>query len=472
MSAPRQRRPRGSGSVKAENRVWYGRIRVGRNANPSKFEIGPERQPGSREGLTSAQAEARWQKMLADINATTRRPLAERMTLADAGAALVRHTRVVHTINTADSYRVSLDHHLAPSPELPDALAAITSDHVEGYVAAEMNPPPDKPPRAHKSIKNDIIVLSRVFTYAMSKGWVDSNPCVGVTRPVDDEKLDEIRFLEDEELEALLRATADTHRHHERTRRRIRRMHELRSEGLTWKQVAGELGVSEPTVHYYRKLDPDELDPEREAMAQVDRTLYLVAALIGLRQGELLGLPWLAVEWPGAGSSGRIRVERQFSRGRFSKPKGKRSRTVPMVERAAQELARLQLASDYRSDRDLVFAHPETGKPLDRTKLLKRYKATLVRAGLEERPFHDLRHTYAVKLARGGLAMSVLQAWMGHANITTTERYSRYQTGDNDTDLAEGAFAAAESRHKLRHKLSETEGISEPSTPANTGVEQ
>jgi hypothetical protein len=33
-------------------------------------------------------------------------------------------------------------------------------------------------------------------------------------------------------------------------------------------------------------------------------------------------------------------------------------------------------------DRDLVFCHPETGKPLDRSKLVRRVKQALDRAGV------------------------------------------------------------------------------------------
>jgi hypothetical protein len=38
----------------------------------------------------------------------------------------------------------------------------------------------------------------------------------------------------------------------------------------------------------------------------------------------------------------------------------------------------------YQADDDLVFCHPETGKPYDRSKLLKRFKDALDDAGVRQ----------------------------------------------------------------------------------------
>ena len=44
-------------------------------------------------------------------------------------------------------------------------------------------------------------------------------------------------------------------------------------------------------------------------------------------------------------------------------------RSVPMADRLAGELDRWSKRTVYNSDEDLVFAHPQTGNPLDRTKV-------------------------------------------------------------------------------------------------------
>jgi integrase len=93
--------------------------------------------------------------------------------------------------------------------------------------------------------------------------------------------------------------------------------------------------------------------------------MYLTAAMTGMRQGELFALRWRDVDW----SARRIRVRRNYVRGEFGTPKSKRSaRSVPLASRVATELELLFQDSQYKKDDDLVFAHPETGKPIDRSK--------------------------------------------------------------------------------------------------------
>jgi integrase len=59
----------------------------------------------------------------------------------------------------------------------------------------------------------------------------------------------------------------------------------------------------------------------------------------------------------------------------------------------ATELELLFQDPQYKKDDDLVCAHPETGKPIDRSRLLKRFKAALRRADVRAVRVHDLRHT-------------------------------------------------------------------------------
>jgi len=53
---------------------------------------------------------------------------------------------------------------------------------------------------------------------------------------------------------------------------------------------------------------------------------------------------------------------------------------VRLIDRLAGELDRLSKPTAWDRDDNLVFAQPATGRPLDRSKVLKPFKATMQRA--------------------------------------------------------------------------------------------
>jgi hypothetical protein len=71
------------------------------------------------------------------------------------------------------------------------------------------------------------------------------------------------------------------------------------------------------------------------------------------------------------------------------------------------------------------------------------------RADLEEHRFHDLRHTFGTRMAAAGVPLRTLQDWMGHRDITTTQRYADYAPSEHEGEMAEAAFARSHG-HALR----------------------
>ena len=59
-----------------------------------------------------------------------------------------------------------------------------------------------------------------------------------------------------------------------------------------------------------------------------------------------------------------------------------RRRSVPMNDRLASALKTWRLCTAFLDDEDLVFAHPEPGAALDRTKVTRRFHAACVTAGV------------------------------------------------------------------------------------------
>ena len=172
----------------------------------------------------------------------------------------------------------------------------------------------------------------------MKRGWADatrSRPSTGRATGADPD----IRFLDREELEALLRAVPD-----------------------------------------------DELGP-------TDRALYLAAAMTGLRQGELLALRWRDVDW----AAGVVRVRRSYTRGQFGTPKRRRSsRAVPLADRLAGELERHFQRIALPGRRRPRLLPPRTGGPYDASRMRKRFKEALERGrgarGALPRPAPHVRH--------------------------------------------------------------------------------
>jgi integrase len=239
-----------------------------------------------------------------------------------------------------------------------------------------------------KSIRNVIGTLSALFNFAKAprRRWASTNPCDGAELPALPEA-DEVRFL---------------------TRPELRKL-----------------------IGHARKGMYQELD----------RVLYLVAAMTGLRLGELLALRWRDVDWV----AGVIRVRRNYVRGRYGTPKSRRSsRAVPMADEVGGVLDRLYQASAFQGDDDLVIAHPSTGKAIAKANVTGRLHKALEDAELDKaHVFHDLRHTFGTTMAAAGVPMRTLQEWMGHKHISTTERYADYAPRASEGEMITQAFAVA-----------------------------
>ena len=451
----KQRRPRGTGAVVRKGDRWYGQWYL--RGRLVKRSLGPMRQPGTRDGLTKSQAEVRLRELMTETNSAPP-PVAERLTVGQVGSRLIKQLalkgRKSSTTENYKSYlRVHIEPHFADKP-----IAQITAADVEDFVEACLDRR-----LSTKSTLNYLGFLHSIFDFAVRKRWAHVNPCDEVEKPGRATEDEEIRFLDQAELEALLRAMeAERSPHNPATIERAATVRRLRDvDGLPWKQVAAEVGCAESTAIYLYRCDP-ELRLEDD-LARVERVLYLTAAMSGLRQGELLALRWMDVDW----LAQRIRVRRNFVRGQFGSPKSKRSsRSVPLADVVAAALDGLYKTSAYTADEDLVFAHPHTGRPMDRSQLLKRFKRALKRAGVREVRFHDLRHTFGTRMAAAGVPMRTLQEWMGHSDYKTTLIYADYEPAANEAEFVNAAFGreginegiklSATAHHEERENAEET----------------
>lgn len=97
---------------------------------------------------------------------------------------------------------------------------------------------------------------------------------------------------------------------------------------------------------------------------------------------------------------------------------------LPMLrEHFQQQQVEKERAGAAWEDWGLVFCQ-RNGRPLDRTEDWKAWKALLKRAGVHDGRLHDARHTAGSLLAAQGVHIRVIQDILGHARVTTTERYT------------------------------------------------
>jgi site-specific recombinase XerC len=257
------RRPYGSGSLTvrrdaAGREAWYGQWWAGGRRITRK--VGSKRERGGRRGLTRAGAERELQRL---IDRDRRAVAQERVTVQQAGELLLEHLESLgRKRSTVGEYRSYLRVHLAPF-FAQRTLDKVSPHDVEAFMALKR-----REGKATKSILNYVGLLHSIFNFAERRGLANLNPVKLVEKPERPGATPDIRFLDQAELEALLKAVPED--------------------------------VRGPT----------------------ERAIYLAAAMAGLRQGELIALRWRDVDWTAA----RIRVRQNLCAG----SSGRRSPAGPV----------------------------------------------------------------------------------------------------------------------------------------------
>ncbi|MBI4468109.1 MAG: site-specific integrase [Acidobacteria bacterium] len=136
------------------------------------------------------------------------------------------------------------------------------------------------------------------------------------------------------------------------------------------------------------------------------RPIIVTALYTGMRRGEVFNLKWSDVDL----DRNQIHVR---------KSKTGKPRTIhitPNVHSVIEQLLPLTAESEF------VFGNPNTGKA--RTDSKHGFTAVCRAAGIAGLRFHDLRHTFATRLARSSGNIVDVAHVLGHAQISTTMRYA------------------------------------------------
>lgn len=164
--------------------------------------------------------------------------------------------------------------------------------------------------------------------------------------------------------------------------------------------------------------------PEVETLASWMRDdwgrLVQVAALTGLRQGEIFALRKEDVDF----ERRVVRVDRSVYRGRVGPPKTRSSRRQVALSTHALRLVREQLVARNPNKLDLVWPGDAGGHVAVKGWMSNAFRPAVRHAGLAPFRFHDLRHTYVALLIAAEAHPKWLQSQLGHSTISLTlDRY-------------------------------------------------
>jgi site-specific recombinase XerD len=160
---------------------------------------------------------------------------------------------------------------------------------------------------------------------------------------------------------------------------------------------------------------PDQTTPR----GRRDRALLLFLARTGARVSEAIGV-----------NANDLRLERGHPQVLLH-GKGHRDRVVPVprdLVRSLTELLRERGLAHHEPQSIFVGAHNERLTRFGATHIVQRAaaRAKSTVPSLDGKPIspHIFRHSLAMKLLRSGVDLLTIQAWLGHAQVTTTHRYA------------------------------------------------
>jgi integrase len=198
--------------------------------------------------------------------------------------------------------------------------------------------------------------------------------------------------------------------------------------------------VSEGRTRY---LTPKELKAALAAAPQWMKAPIALAALTGMRRGELLGLRWLDVD-----------LEHRHLYLRETK-----NGTLRII--AINDLAHQVLTSLPRgAETDLVF------EGVDAHRLTVYTRRLFAELGIEDASFHSLRHTAASLLVMKGADLYTVGQLLGHKTPRMTQRYAHLSPGHMAAAVAKLndvlADSLAPTRSKAKTALARKKNVGKP----------
>jgi integrase len=211
--------------------------------------------------------------------------------------------------------------------------------------------------------------------------------------------------------------------------------------GLLQSNPADRARPPKPRVSGQREMQVWDADQLAKFLVHVSghqiEAAFHLAAMTGMRRGEVLGLRWQDIDF----SSKRLAIRHTLVSVAYeirdSTPKTHQARVVDLdlvtiehlrAHQSRQEEQPQEWGSLYQ-DNDLVFRR-EDGSPVHPDSFTQAFDAEVRRSGLPRIRLHDLRHTHATIALRAGIPVKVISERLGHENPAfTMKQYAHVLPG-------------------------------------------
>jgi integrase len=198
------------------------------------------------------------------------------------------------------------------------------------------------------------------------------------------------------------------------------------SSAVEWGYLAAmprlpKVKVDDPQWEWYRAEEAKLL--VAAVRDEWERAVLLFPLATGARMGEQIAIRWGDVDW----QSRMIHIRQSAPGGKeIASTKSGRHRAVPLTPELVGALREIEHRGEF------VFVN-EDGTRLRPGQFHEMLWGAQRRAGLRRIPWHGLRHSFASILVSGGTPLRVVQRWLGHSSITTSERYGHLAPGAGDS---------------------------------------
>ena len=260
---------------------------------------------------------------------------------------------------------------------LPSPLPKITLWNVEKWRTARLQNG-IKP----ITLNRDLAPLKTALSRAVDWGFLTESPLARL-KPLSVDRSPLVRYLSDDEERRLRKALIE----------REHKLKRARASANRRRQQRGNRVKPELTVCYFA----DHLQP-----------MVLLSLNTGLRKGELGALKWLDVD-----------LDNRTIVVRGDDSKSGQTRVVPLNDEARAVLTHWR--AQPRRQEELVFPGLRLGTPMD---VKNSWTNLRKKAKLRDFRWHDLRHTFASKLAMRGVDLNTIRELLGHASLAMTLRYA------------------------------------------------